>query len=122
MREALYWMEELVQAGPAALPAIREFLARNEDIELDTSGLQSRVVRDAKLPGDFVLPPSLRMGLFDVVRRIGGEEAEQLLADTLPATGRGLSGLSGASAQEMAPNQYRDAALNRARLYGEHRP
>src|SRR5688572_29972156 len=26
MREALYWMEELVQAGPAALPAIREFL------------------------------------------------------------------------------------------------
>jgi len=116
MREALYWMEELVQAGPAALPAIREFLARNEDIELDTSGLQSRAVRDAKLPGDFVLPPSLRMALFDVIRRIGGEEAEQLLADTLPATGRGLEvAYLTRLLQEMSPNKYRDPALAAAR-------
>src|SRR5262245_39796344 len=35
LRQAVYWLEELAQTGPAALPAIREFLARYEDIELD---------------------------------------------------------------------------------------
>jgi hypothetical protein len=109
-------MEELVQAGPAALPAIREFLARNEDIELDLSGIQGRAARNSKLPGDFVLPPSVRMGLFDVVRRIDGEEAEQLLADTLPATGRGLEvAYLARLLEEMSPHKYRDVALSAAR-------
>ena len=109
-------MEELIRAGPAALPAIREFLERNEDIELDVSGLQGRTARDGRLPGDFVLPPSLRMGLFDVVRRIGGEEAEQLLADTLPVTGRGLEvAYLTRLLEELAPNKYREPALSAAR-------
>jgi hypothetical protein len=116
MREAVYWLEELVQAGAAALPAIREFLARNEDIELDTSGLQSRAARDGKLPGEFVLPPSLRMGLFEVVRRIGGEEPEKLLADTLGATGRGLEvAYLTRLLHELAPQKHRDSALSTAR-------
>src|SRR5688572_19681531 len=33
MRKAVYWLEELIAAGPAALPAIREFLGRNEEID-----------------------------------------------------------------------------------------
>ena len=116
MREAVYWLEELAQAGPEALPAIRQFLSRNEDIEFDTAWLQGRAARDGKLPAEFVLPTSLRMGLFDVVRRIGGEDAEMLLADTLPTTGRGLEvAYLTRLLHELAPNRYRDSALSVAR-------
>jgi hypothetical protein len=112
MRQALYWLEELVQTGPAALPAIREFLARNEDIEFDTTWLQSRAAREGRLPADFLLPPSLRLGLMDVVRRIGGASAERVLADTLNATGRGLEvAYLTRLLHEMAPNRHREAAL-----------
>jgi hypothetical protein len=117
MREAVYWLEELVQAGPRALPAIRQYLARNEDVELDTAWVQSRAARDGKLPGDFVLPPSLRMGLIEVVRRIGGADAEHLLGETLIATGRGLEvAYLTRLLQEMSPNKHREAALSAARL------
>jgi hypothetical protein len=99
------------------LPAIREFLARNVDTEFDTASFQGRAgTRDGKLPGDFVLPPSLRMGLFDVVRRIGGADAENLLAEALSASGRGLEvAYLTRVLQEMAPNKYRDSALAAAR-------
>lgn len=116
VRQALYWLEELVQAGPAALPAIRAFLARNEDVEFDTSWLQSKAARDGKLPGDFLLPPSLRLGLLDVVRRIPGPDAEKLLADTLAGTGRGLEvAYLTRLLHELAPSKYRDTALAAAR-------
>jgi hypothetical protein len=116
VRQALYWLEELAQAGPAALPAIRAFLARNEDVEFDTSWLQSKAARDGKLPGDFLLPPSLRLGLLDVVRRIPGPDAETLLADTLAGTGRGLEvAYLTRLLQELAPNKYRNTALAAAR-------
>jgi hypothetical protein len=111
LRQAVYWLEELTQAGPAALPAIREFLARYEDLELETSQLQSRAARD-RLPLDFVLPPSLRFGLFGVLRGIGGVEAEKILAEALGRTGRGVevAYLAGVL-QAMAPDKYRDQAL-----------
>jgi len=109
-RQAIHDLEELIAAGPAALPAIREFLARNEDVDWDTfSG--------GGVPDDFVLPASLRFGLFDVAKRIGGEEAEKLLLATLSSTARGveLAWLARAL-QEMVPNKYRDDALAAARL------
>src|SRR5438046_3739514 len=34
MRQAIYWLEELIAAGPTALPAIREFLGRNQDLQI----------------------------------------------------------------------------------------
>ena len=37
-----------------------------------------------------LVPPSLRFGLFDVVRRIGGPDAEKLLGEMLGTTGRGV--------------------------------
>jgi hypothetical protein len=112
-RLAIRDFEELIAAGPAALPAIREFLARNEDIDFATG--QARGGRGS-VPDDFVLPPSLRFGFFDVVKQIGGADAEKLLADTLESTGRGaeLAWLARAL-QAMAPNKYRDAALAAAR-------
>ena len=116
LREAVYWLEDLARIGPAALPAVREFLARNEEIEFDTSWFQGRAGRDWKWPAEQVAPVSLRLGLFDVVRRIGGEGAEALLVETLGVTGRGLEvAWLTRALHEMATNKYREAALTSAR-------
>jgi hypothetical protein len=54
--------------------------------------------------------------LFDVLRRIGGTEAEKILAESLARTGRGVEvAYLTEMLQEMAPNQYRDQALAVAR-------
>jgi len=113
-RQAIHDFEELIAAGPAALPAIGEFLARNEDIDFAAPG-QNRSGRGS-VPDDFVLPPSLRFGFFDVVKQIGGPKAEKLLANMLETTGRGaeLAWLARAL-QGMVPNKYREIALAAAR-------
>jgi hypothetical protein len=112
-RQAIHDFEELITAGPAALPAIREFFARNEDIDFTAS--QGKGGRSG-VPDDFILPPSLRFGLLDVSKQIGGPDAEQLLAEVLGTTGRGAEVAWVARAlQESAPNKYRDAALAAAR-------
>lgn len=109
VRQAIHDFEDLLAAGPAALPAIRQFLERNEDMDLGAS--QGKVGR-AGVAQDFVVPPSLRFGMYDVVKRIGGTDAELLLASALGATGRGveLAWLARAL-QEMAPGKYRETAL-----------
>jgi len=111
LRQAVYWLEELALAGEKALPAIREFLARSEDFDLASS--QNKTARSA---AESILPASLRFGLFEVVKRIGGKAAETLLAETLNTTARGTELVWLARAlQEMAPNQYRESALVSAR-------
>src|SRR6185503_1769266 len=65
---------------------------------------------------DSILPLSLRFGLFDAARQIGGVEAESLLADVLGATGRGVEvAWLARTLQEIAPDKYRDVALAAAR-------
>jgi hypothetical protein len=115
LREGVYWLTELAHRDSTALPVIREFLARNQDIELDAAIFaQGRTARELSL--DFVLPPSLRFGLFDVLRQIGGAEAEQILAETLARTGRGIEvNYLARALQEIAPDRYRDQALSVAR-------
>src|SRR5688572_12663540 len=105
-RQLIFYLESLAQLGTDALPVIRDFLARNEDLEFvgDGRGRES------------LIPASLRLGLFDVLRRIGGPEAESLLADVLKTTGRGLEVLTvSRMLEEMAPGKYRDIALASAR-------
>lgn len=116
LRQAVYFLEELIATGPAALPAIREFLARNEDLNWDASWFtQGKGARD-RLPGDFILPPSLRFGLFDALKQIGGAEVETILADALGVSKRGVEvAYLTRVLQEMAPNKYRDRALSVAR-------
>lgn len=110
VRLVLYQLESLIKAGPAALPAIRGFLALNQDIEYDGSG--QRGLREGKISTEFTLPPSLRLGLLEVAMNIGGDAGEQLLADVLGATGRGVEVAYTAYAlQELAPGKYRDTAL-----------
>ncbi len=113
MRQVIHDFDELIAAGPAALPVIRDYLSKNEDVEFNTS-TNSRGYRD--VPLEFLVPPSLRFGLFDVVKQIGGSDAEKILADTLNASGRAIEITWLARAlQEIAPDKYRDAALLAAR-------
>jgi len=113
-RQVIHQFESLIEAGPSALPAIRAFLARNQDVEYDTGF--ARAGRDGNIPLEFVIPPSLRLGLLEAVKRIGGSDAEQLLATTLKTTGRGIEVAYLARAlQQMAPDKYRDVALASAR-------
>jgi hypothetical protein len=113
VRQAIYWLQDLITAGPSALPAIGEFLARNEDSEFDFSALPKG---RGGVPNNFIIPPSLRFGLLDVVRQIGGVEGERLLAETMSRTDRGMEvAWLARTLQEIAPNSYRDAALAAAR-------
>lgn len=108
-RFAIARFENLIEAGTNALPAIREFLTKNEDIDYSSWGDRGR---SRGVPSDFVLPPSLRFGLFDVVKQIGGADAEKLLADVLQTTGRGMEvAYLVNTLQEIAPNKYRESAL-----------
>lgn len=108
-RRTIYLLETLLATGQEALPAIREFLARNEDIDLVPP-------KGTKSGADDFLPVSLRLGLLDVVKQIGGADAEQLLAEILTTTGRGAEVAWLARAlQQMAPDRYREAALAAAR-------
>ena len=102
-------LDQLAQAGPNALPAIRQFLASNRDVAYGGNAGRGGS-RNA------LLPPSLRFGLFDVVRQIGGAEAEQVLAESLASTGRGVEVTYLTQLlEELAPGKYRDAALTAAR-------
>src|SRR5262245_9969542 len=114
VRQILTVLDQLAQVGPEALPAIRQFLASNADAEYDRLA-EAKVPRDIRALTDAVLPFSLRLALFDVVRQIGGDEAEKLLAETLGRTGRGLEiACLVQLLEEMAPGKYRDTALTAA--------
>ena len=137
-RRVVVLLENLITLGPESLPVIREFLGRNLDLDYDIDlagapgtpkepkeGKDGKAPKDAKpdkdgkslrMLTDFIVPPSLRFGLFDVVRRIGGPEAERILADTLVVTGRGAEVYYLARVlEDTAPNKYREPALIAAR-------
>ncbi|HEU0010876.1 MAG TPA: hypothetical protein VFT34_13750, partial [Verrucomicrobiae bacterium] len=81
------------------------------DVEFDRLA-ETRVPRDIRALTDAVVPFSLRLALFDVVRQIGGQEAEELLAETLGRTQRGLEvACLTQLLEEMAFGKYRDNAL-----------
>lgn len=119
LRLVVHELETLVAAGTNALPPIREYLALNQDVSYDPNagaGGKGRSAFDPRTSTEFLVPSSLCLGLFDVVRQIGGPEAEKILADTLSTTARGLEVLYLAQVlQQMAPNKYRDLATGVAR-------
>jgi hypothetical protein len=100
-------LEQLVQEGPPALPALRRFLASGGDVayRAPRGDIRSR-------GGSGTLPVSLRLGLFDVVQLIGGAQAEQILVESASVTSRGTElAFLVQLLEESAPDKYRDAAL-----------
>jgi len=132
-RRVIHSLEQLVDAGPAALPAIRAFLAENTDRDFVPQAAALAVPADPKkkdkgVPepkapkgppsgkgpprNDVLLPASLRLALFEVAARVGGPAAESLLLDTLRVTGRGVELLALARTLEgLAPGRGREVAL-----------
>jgi hypothetical protein len=113
-RQLISELEALRKMGPAALPSIREFLAKGDDVDFDANA--ARTLRNGKVPLEFLVPPSLRLGLLEVVKDIGGDAGLQLLNQELVTTGRGveIAYISGAL-QEMAGDKYRDVAAKAVR-------
>lgn len=107
-------LDQLAQEGPAALPALHQFLAARRDVSYEPSAGTTGGNRSRNNSG--MLPPSLRFGLFDVVRQIGGPEAEQILVQSAGTTGRGAElAYLAQLLEEFSPGKYRDTVLTAAR-------
>jgi hypothetical protein len=75
--QATVWKQQLqalVQQGAAALPAIRDFLELNEDIDFGPADIQMLGYH------------SVRSALFDAIRQIGGPEGAQAAVTALRGT------------------------------------
>ena len=144
-RRAIHFFESLADIGPKALPPIGEFLAKNVDKEYGFErgpgrenrpagagerqpagggpgggpGGMFRSVTEAFMPmprPDFMSPPSMRMGLFDVIRQIGGAEAEAMLVGAMRQSARGIEiAMLDIILEEMAPGKYQTEILEAAR-------
>jgi hypothetical protein len=97
-------LQQLVQQGPAALPAIREFLERNQDVVFGSESARA-------LGSD-----SARAAMYDALTQIGGPEAASVLLDTLQNTAspRDIA-LLARSLEQLAPEQYRQQIVDAAR-------
>jgi hypothetical protein len=110
VRQLIHQFETLADIGASAFPAIRDFLASKQEMEYE-AGI-GKGFRDGRVPLDFSVPPSLRLGLFEVLKNMGGDAAEQILVEELKTTGRGIEVAYIAGAlQQLAPNRYRETAL-----------
>lgn len=130
-RRVQFLFESLIQQGDAAVPHIRAFLNKMEDVEFtvqrseeeeDGRGrgrgrggdwaerLRNRT-RGASL--DFEQPPSLRIGLIDILKEIGGSSAEAALGEVLSKTARGFEVAYVAKTVRglIGPDAFRDEAL-----------
>lgn len=78
------------------------------------------VVRRARnlptLQADWVVPPSLRLGLVGVLKQIGGAESEQALAEMLNRSGRGVEiAYLTVALEGIAPGKYQNTAVTAAK-------
>ena len=98
-------LKELAEQGVAAVPAIREYLDRFQDIDFDALGA-----------GKLVGYSSLRMGVLDALGQIGGPEAAELSLQMLQKTGDPLEigFLAKVLEKQLPPEQFRQAALTAA--------
>ena len=96
--------QQLVQAGTAAIPAIRAFLEQNQESAFDSNTARAVGARSA------------RLAAFDALRQIGGPEAVAIMEGTLTTTSapREIAALAW-ELDALAEGQYRPAALARSR-------
>lgn len=113
--------EQLTQCGQPALPVLRAFLASGRDVAYELNRTNSAAnpgggggPRNRNSPS--LLPPSLRFGLFDVVREIGGAGAEEIFAESLNTTARGAEFIYLVQNLEaLYPGKYREQAIAAAK-------
>ncbi len=97
-------LKQLIAQGAVAVPAIREFLEKNQDLAFGPEA--------AKTVGF----PSLRAGFLDALRQIGGLDALAASRAVLQDTTDPLEiALCTRTVEELAPGQYRAEALEVAR-------
>ena len=123
-RRINFLFESLSQQGEVAVPHIREFLNRMEDVDFsvpkspkdESNELEYWRTRMVHGPLDFEQPPSLRIGLIDILAEVGGEKAEKALAEVLSTTGRGFEIAYTAKKLQkwIGKDAYRDKALGAA--------
>jgi len=82
--------------------------------------VRGAVVRRARnlpaLQADWVVPPSLRLGLVGVLKQIGGAESEQVLAEMLNHSGRGVEiAYLTVALEGIAPGKYQSTAVTAAK-------
>ncbi len=98
-------LKQLAGQGPGAVPAIREYLDRLQDIDFDAIGA-----------GKLVGYSSLRMGLLDTLGQIGGPEALAVFHQTLQTTADPAEiAMVARNLDALAPGEYRQEALTAAR-------
>lgn len=123
-RQIVYHLQMLAELGGESLPVINAFLKENKDVDyvgdvvneagerVSRGGFNSRLMTRT----DFLMPPSLRLGLIDVLDQIGTDGGEAVLAETLDTTGRGVEvAYIARLLEETHPKKYRDNALKAAR-------
>ena len=139
LRKVIFHLETLANLGPKSIPAMRDFIASGEDVSYGYSynrtvrvnGSQTNSnVRVSSPSGrytsfsssygnpsrGYLVPPSLRVGLFQVAADVGGDEAEQLLADSLGMAQKGgEAAFLDSLLQKVVPDQYTDLALKVAK-------
>ena len=95
-RRLSYLFESLALQGDAAVPLIREFLNKMEDVDFEVQREgesdedRSRRYSRFRATLNFSQPPTLRIGLIDILAEIGGDHAEATIAELLSSTGRGF--------------------------------
>jgi hypothetical protein len=95
-------LQTLTQQGATAVPAIREFLEQNQDLNLA-----------AVSGGELLGQSSVRAALFDALQQIGGPEATALMLQTLQTTALPSEiALLARHLEQQAPGQYRQETLS----------
>ena len=95
-RRLSYLFESLALQGDAAVPLIREFLNKMEDVDFavqregESDEESKRRYSRFRATLNFSQPPTLRIGLIDMLAEIGGDHAEATIAELLSSTGRGF--------------------------------
>jgi hypothetical protein len=98
-------LKTLVGQGAAAVPAIRQFLESSQDVSFENPNGSNEVGYS-----------SLRAGLFEALKQIGGPEATDTFVRTLRSTADPSEIASIAKyLEEQAPGQYRAEAVSAAR-------
>ena len=124
-RRINFLLESLAEQGQASVPHIREFLNKMEDIDFVVErsdeegrgrGRGSRGGRGGRSSMSFEQAPSLRIGLIDILKEIGGSSAEAALGEILTKTARGFEvAYTAKTVRDMiGPDAFRDEALDAA--------